>query len=319
VNDLCVVVRSIRERTEEACLRVVRSQLEPGSPLYVVRDKPFAEAHIESMHLAVEANTRWSLFLDADVLLRKGAIAQMLREAEAISIPFYMLNFRILDRGFNGPAFAGVHLYATKYLSTAIRFKEAMRLDQRPESRLCAEMARRAEIPTLSSTQLVGLHGYEQFYADLYRTVFARAVKFGRHFDYFLRVYRDRYRHNNGDYDNKVLLWGLLDGTLYKFEHDNAPLDKRHYQTYVQQMFLLLDTKEKGPLVHSQDKIERTIREHTPDQHYRANQDWICPPDFIAHPVPDNSLRKRVKEKTLRFMLYFGRRVKKVIADSLDS
>ena len=53
MSTLCIIVRSVRERTEGACLQIVRSQLGPEGSLYVVRDRPFAEAHIESMRLVV--------------------------------------------------------------------------------------------------------------------------------------------------------------------------------------------------------------------------------------------------------------------------
>jgi len=314
VSDLCVVVRTVRERTEEACLEIVRSQLGPESPLYVVRDKPFAEAHIESMRLAAEAGSRWSLFLDADVLLKEEAIAGMLHEAESVSIPFYMLNFRVLDRGFGGPTYAGVHLYATECLSTALQFADLAREAQRPESRLCVEMARQARLPTLSSTQVVGLHGYEQFYADVYRTTFVRAVKFGAGFDYLLRRYRSRYEPGSGDdQDDKLMFWGLVDGIVHGFDHEKAPLDKPFYQERASHVLAMLGLEEKSPLALDQGEVARVFREHVPDPHYCANQLWICPSEVVACPVPDRSLRRQIRGRAQRFLLSFGRRAKRAL------
>lgn len=303
VQSLCVILRSVRERTEEACLEIVRSQLPPGSPLYVVRDRPFAEAHIESMRLAVEAGCQWSLFLDADVLLRRGALADMLREAESIAQPFYMLNFRVLDRGFGGPAYAGVHLYTTEHLKTALRFADLARGAQRPESRLCVEMAREARIPTLASMQVVGLHGYEQFYADLYRTAFVRAIKFASCRDVLLRRYRSRYE---ADSDDKVMFWGLVDGMVYGMDHETAPLDKKFYHGRASQVLAMLGMEEKGPLAVDQDEVERELQEHVAGEDYLAIQHKVCPSAPVLAAPPDRSLRRRVRR---RFYTW-GRRVK---------
>lgn len=208
-----VVIRSVEERTERACAHIVRSQLESDSSIHLVRNKPFAEAHIESMCLAAQSKAKWALFLDADVLLRDDAIPMMLQEAEAVAKPFYMLKFPVLDLGFDGPAYAGVHLYSVEHFETALQLSETAYGAQRPESHLCTEMAHKAGVPSLRSAKLVGLHGYEQFYADIYRTTFVRAVKFARHTDYLLRLYRSRYESDSEDnYDYRVMLWGLLDG-----------------------------------------------------------------------------------------------------------
>jgi hypothetical protein len=288
MEDFCIVVRSVRERTEEACLQIVRSQLGPGGPLYVVRDRPFAEAHIESMRLAVEAGAKWSLFLDADVLLRRDALADMLREAEAISQPFYMLNFRVLDRGFGGPAY-GVHLYATEHLRTALKFADLAREAQRPETRLCIEMAQEARVATLRSAQVVGLHGYEQFYADLYRTSFVRAVKFVLCRDYLLRRYRDRYET---DADDRVMFWGLVDGMVYGADHETAPLDKEFYRERASRVLVMLGLEEKGPLTLDCGGVEQVLRAHVPDEEYLVFQHLVCPAGRVALPV--TSVGKRV-------------------------
>lgn len=312
MNDLCVIVRSVRERTEEACVQIVCSQLETGSPFYVVRDRPFAETHVESMRLAVEAGTRWALFLDADVLLKRDAIADMLCEVETVADPFYMLNFRILDRGFGGPAY-GVHLYAIEHLRTALQFEGLAYEAQRPESRLCVEMARQARIPTLSSTRLVGLHGYEQFYADIYRTTFVRAIKW-RCLEHLLKRYRSLYPPGGeGDQDDMVTFWGLVDGMLYGFEQEKAPLEKGFYRERASGLISMLGLEEKGCFALDRDEVNRVLREHVPDTHYLAIRRWVCPSDAVAHPVPDRSLRQQVRKRAARLLLAMGRRAKKAV------
>ena len=306
MKTLAVIVRSVRERTEEACIEIVRSQLGSKDPLHVVRDKPFPQAHIESMRLAVEAGTKWALLLDADVLLRQDAIAQMITEAEGITIPFYMLNFRVLDKGFDGPAY-GVHLYSVKHLQIALQFSQVAYESQRPELQLCKEMATKVGIPSLSSTKIVGLHGYEQFYTDLYRTTFVRAVKFARYTDYFLWLYRSRYVSN--DFDYRVMLWGLIDGMVYRANHSLAPLEKKQYQDKALSVLSLLGLSEKEDFLDSWYPVDHIIDSHTPNERYYEIAKRICPSDRFAVKVPDRSLHKRMRQ----LFSAVERRVKKVI------
>ena len=303
-----VVIRSVGERTENACVRVVQSQISPESRVHIIRDRPFADAHIDSVRWATATDGAWSLFLDADVLLRRDAIAQMLREAESISTPFYMLNFRVLDRGFGGPAY-GVHLYSTRHLHTALQFADMARDDQRPESRMVREMAKRERVPSLSSATIAGIHGYEQSYRDVYRTAFVRAVKFRRHHNYFLRLYRTHYSDWEHDHDYQVMLWGLLDGTIYGLDHQKAPLESGFYQDKAGQVLSMLSIAEKKPYVLDQDELERIVDEHVSDEWYNSYQHRICPSAPIIAAVPDRSFTTRVR----RSLISVGRRAKRVI------
>lgn len=269
---LTVIVRAAGERTESACSAIVKKQT--GNDPDVVHLAPFSEAHIRSMKIALEGKRRWSLLLDADVLLHPQALETMVEEAEQISAPFYMLNFRILDRGFVGPAY-GAHLYSTSFLGHALAFQDDARNDQKPETRMCKEMAG-VGVPSYLSKQIVGLHGYEQFYSDLYRTAFVRGVKYGSHFDYMLNAY---YKRCNNDDDFKVMLWGLLGGRLHKLQQKQASLDIRVYVESSKTTLDVLRIEEKLALGSDLpiDFVDSTINTHTVDSNYLANQEWICP------------------------------------------
>lgn len=296
MSDSVVVIRSVEERTEQACLDIVRAQVGADTPVHIVRNKPFAEAHVESMRLAVHSATKWALFLDADVLLRRNAIPDMLDEANAIPGPFYMLNFQVLDRGFDGPAYGGVHLYSVAHLRSALQLTETIYDVQRPESHLCIEMAHRARVPSLRSARLVGLHGYEQFYTDLYRTTFVRAVKFARHTNYLLRLYRSRYESDSGgDFEYRVMLWGLLDGMIYRGSNSQAPLDKAQYEDKALAVLALLGLRERGTFSSEGYPIDQIINGHVPNEHYHEIAGHVCPAGDIAVGVPDRSMRRLIR------------------------
>jgi len=291
IDDLTIIIRSVGERTEEACLQIVLSQFDRESQIHVIKDKPFAEAHIESIKLALNYCRRWSLFLDADVLLQENTIAEILHEAKSISTPFYMLNFRVLDRGFGGPTYAGVHLYSANHLAASLQFENNAHNDQKPETRMCIEMAQQLKIPSINSARLVGLHGYEQFYGDLYRTAFVRAVKHKNYFDYFLKFYRINFHEKTDDF--KFMLWGLLDGRIFTLKHDKVPLDKKFYTPYLNQACTILKMQEKEPYICNQNDIDTVISDFSPTDHYLSVQKVICSTKFRAVEIPDRLIHKR--------------------------
>jgi hypothetical protein len=290
-----VAIRSIGERTEEACLRIVQSQLGSASQVKLIKNKKFSEAHIESIESALRSDSQWALFLDADVLLRKDAIREMLREAQKISFPFYQFNFRILDRGFSGETY-GVHFYSMEHFETAVKIKRIILEAQRPEHQLCFEMAKRYGIPSISSDITVGLHGYQQYYADLYRTTFVRAVKYRNHHNYMFRLYEEGYfKQNSGDMDHQFMFWGAIDGAIFSHDNEKVPIDYQIFKGKTDRIFVLLDTGEKGAYNHEQDYVEQTIENYHPDQLYNANREWICPSRFYTNMVPDKSLRNKTR------------------------
>lgn len=298
MNDVCVVVRSVRERTEEFCIQIAKSQLTCSNNLFVIRDKPFAEAHIESVRLAVNSNCKWAIFLDADVLLRSNAIASMVLEAENSFTDFYMLNFRILDRGFGGPAY-GVHLYNVRFLKSATKLLNTIRNDQRPESRLCREVAKKFKIPTLRSPNLMGLHGFFQFYGDLYRTMFVRSVKFSSIRNQLIQYYREIYFHPelaNDPAEDKVNFWGLIDGLAFSTSQNYAPLETNFYTEMSLQVLNFLGIQEKQPLGSIDcEQIEKTIEAFRLSSVYSNIQKKVCPTDFVECAPPVHPLLRRVK------------------------
>jgi hypothetical protein len=309
IKNVFIAVRSIGERTEEACLQIVRSQIDSENQIYLVKNKPFPEAHIECIQAAVQSNAKWALFLDADVLLRKDAVWTMLSEAEKITDPFYMLNFRILDRGLNGEAY-GAHLYSTEHFKEALQFKDIALQAQRPETQLQRELTK-IGIPSLSAIIVVGLHGYEQFYSDLYRTTFVRAVKFREHQNYFLRLYQDRYfDENQEDKDFHFMFWGLLDGVIYGFDHEKVTLDHSLFLGKANRIFSLLQVQEKQPYFLDPEFIENTLDHYYLDELYLSNQKWICGIPVSNVPVPPQPPQKKKRQ----ILPSIGRRFKKAIS-----
>lgn len=291
-NEIVVVIRCAGERTEEACQRLVREQVEAGL-VATVSERPFARALEKSIEIALECGSRWSLFLDADVLLRREAIPMMMAELEACSQRFYMMNFLVMDRGFCGPAYDGVHAFRTELFSQAVGFMPLAWSDQRPETRLCKEMGQRG-YPTILSKTLVGLHDYEQYYRDLYRKMFVRALKYKDRIDYMASVFRAHYRQDD---DYKAMLWGLVDGLIHRNAgHTYAVLDVEFYRERSAAALEMIGLTEKDPLLALPDlSPDGVIQNFQPDALYLANRDWIAPEQRETFQPSPLTLRKRLR------------------------
>lgn len=241
---ITVVVRNAGERTSGLCQSLIRKQIDPGS-IEIVTERPFSVAQEKSMRLALEAGQEWSLFVDADVLLIQNALDVILSELTASTEAFYMMNFLVLDRGFGGPTYAGIHAYRTSMFRKALEFMDFAHQDQRPETRLCKEMARLG-YPTTLSKSIVGLHDYEQYYRDLYRKMFVRAVKFKNIAVSMKEMFSMRYATEP---EQQVMLWGLVDGLFYYHGgHPSAPLDVNFYMDKSEYLLNMLEIQEREPL-----------------------------------------------------------------------
>jgi len=307
IENCTVVIRSIGERTEKTCLEIVKEQLPSQSQIKVIRDLPFAEAHAKSLQFAANADTRYAIFLDADILLHQQAIPMMIAEANRIIYPFFMINFRILDYQFESPTYAGVHLYNTQYVNKALSLVHSALAEQRPETFIVNQIAKLYHIPSIGSDFIVGLHGYEQSYFDEYRTMFVRAVKFSHRADFlFNRIY-SRYTNDPSSIDNKLLLYAFLDGSFYKNNNKLAPLKSQFYYDYYNKHKELLSLTEKPPMQREDVDVEKVISEFKPDDLFEENKSWLCPSGYKTK--LQQPFAKRIFQKVYRFAKRFKKAV----------
>jgi hypothetical protein len=238
----------------------------------VVEARPFARALEESIEIALAEDEEYTLFLDGDVLLRQGAVEEMVLSARATKTRFYKMGFRILDWGFCGPTY-GVHLYRTELFRLAKQFVRRAYIQQRPETYICMEMANLG-YPAMRQTYIAGLHDYEQYNRDIYRKSFVRACKFNKYAGYLL----SRCIGCESDSERRVMLWGLRDGLLYFASHDSAPLDVEFYRERASTALRECGVAEKDPLDSVADEfIEGTIQSFSPDELYLSNRAWLSP------------------------------------------
>ena len=154
--EVIAVVRTFGERTQDECVRRVRRQV---SDVRVIRVEPFADAVRECFRIAIDADARWLVTVDADVLLDAGAIKGLL--AQAGKCRGWQVVGRVRDKFAGAVRMAGVRAYRVSVLPSVLPYvPDAVR----PEGTLARLFA-----GWEPSNAVLGRHDYEQWLRDCYR------------------------------------------------------------------------------------------------------------------------------------------------------
>ncbi len=69
-DNVTVVIRAAGERTAASCRHLIARHV-AGRNIVTVRERPFEAALAKGLRAGLEGNLRWTLCLDADVLVEK--------------------------------------------------------------------------------------------------------------------------------------------------------------------------------------------------------------------------------------------------------
>lgn len=204
LDGVFVVIRAAGERTEALCRRLLRAEL-PEAQIALIREVPFATAVRRSFELGVAAGREWTLCVDADVLLRPGAIVDLMAAAESLPDTAFGVCGRVADPLLGQWRVAGQHLYRTKWLGKALELARFDPEQRRPETHVKRQMKARGH-DWRDVDVAIGLHDAEQSYADIFRKVVVHTRKHERFMGYARRFW-DRVCAE--DPDLRVALWAL--------------------------------------------------------------------------------------------------------------
>lgn len=253
-DNVSIIIRSAGERTEELCHKLISEQGVDQKNLFTVCEAPFSASLRKSFKVGIERGLTWTFCIDADVLLRPGAIADMLRLAEEKDKNVCEIQGLVLDKFFGGPRDAGNHLYRTSLLDKVITKIPIEGEAIRPEHTTLQRM-KNDEYSWLTVPCLIGIHDFEQYYRDIFRKCFVQAHKHEYHADLFLSVWRKK---ASIDKDYWIALHGFAAGVKY---YDDVRIDIR--QEIYEQEYMALNIDEKkilSPEELSGEDIERIIR-----------------------------------------------------------
>lgn len=239
VNDITLVLRSSGERTEVACLNILDEIF--GLDVQVIRAVPFSEALRQSLIAGVEKGKTLTFIVDADVLLSKEGVLQLLEYMNARPHLFEAQG-EVMDKFFMVPRAGGVHLYRTAFIPEALQFIPESTASLRPETSMIKAMEKAGK-PQGQTSILVGLHDFEQDYEKIFRTAWFHSRK---HHYLYRKYFLDEWRKRRYDADYKIALAGLSQGLVSRKQ---VYADISCFSSELSTFFQAYNLEQKEPLV----------------------------------------------------------------------
>lgn len=229
MEDITIIIRSVRERTEQLCKKLLLDQGIPESQVTIVREVPFSASMKKSFEIGIESGKKWTLCVDADVLSRPDSVQKMIEHAEEQKKNISEVQGYMLDKFFGGVRRGGYHLYRSSLLPKVLECIPTEGTDIRPETRTLKEMAKRG-YPRAVVPYIVGTHDDEQYNFDIYRKAFVQAVKHLDRADLLVSHWK---KNAEEDQDFKVALTAFSDSIRYTgetFINSNQELYKKKFE-----------------------------------------------------------------------------------------
>jgi len=238
-----------------------------------VSEAPFETALRVCYEAAIRAAKKWTMTLDADVLLMPAAISELLGFAEQMPPHFFHLEGKVFDKITGIYRQAGHRIYRTELLPLALAQIPDPGAQIRPEFHTITQMVALG-YPSRLVASPVGLHDFEQHYVDLYRKSVVHATK---HRELLPDLIARSARLSHADADFLVILKGLWDGLVTA---DTVTIDVRRYDDQAGRALQSLGLAEKAPIIDSAGFVR------------------LCPAIFdeiqLAHPAPDFSVYDQI-------------------------
>lgn len=251
MNSTTFVLRSAGERTKGLAMELLQRA---GSPVEVIEVTPFSAAIKRTLEVGIENHSDWVMCIDADVLIRKEGVEELLSLAEKADEKIFEIQGLVLDKFFPIKRPAGNHLFRVKYAREAMELIPEEGTSLRPESDMMKAMVNKGYAIQQSSV-LVGLHDYEQYFKDIYRKCFLQAKKHHWILHEVEKYWMDLAAN---DRDFEVALWALRSGKIYGGE---VLVDKQFLKEEIKDVFSIKGLNEKASLSVSDFNSEFYIHE----------------------------------------------------------
>ena len=217
-RDTLVIVRTVGERTTDACLRAVRPQVTPRN-LRVLSVRPFPRSVVQGFRTAAREQPEWVFTLDADTILVHDAIARLRTLCDHAEPEVFHVKGLLLCRVYGGAQPRGFHAFRGSMLPEALGHLDAVENTTRPETSVVRRMEA-AGHPSRFYAEILGIHDFEQRFSDLFHKLRSRARRAGD-----LERLRSRLQSLTDLHDDfRAASWGLEDGIRFPDSSDDEAL-----------------------------------------------------------------------------------------------
>jgi hypothetical protein len=208
MTNVSIIIREVGERTLSLCRALAEAEV-GAERVVTISEVPFEKALRKTYELGSEMDTPWVLVVDADILLRQGAVADLLHIAEQLDANVFEVQGRVLDKLAQGFRGAGIHMYRAALMKTAMQLMPAEGQVIRPERYTMTAM-QKTGFAWLSIPDIVmGLHDYQQYCRDIWCKAFLHAKKHASWLPYVQPLW---HRLAKDDADFQAALMGLEAG-----------------------------------------------------------------------------------------------------------
>jgi hypothetical protein len=250
-NSTSVIIRSSYERSEQLCRNLILKQGIPETNLFIVHESPFSASMKKSFEIGIDQGLRWTLCVDADILLRMDSIKKMILYAEDHSNNLCEVSGMYLDKLFGSIRTGGIHLYKTSTLGMVINNIPDEGVDIRPEAYTLSRM-KSLGYKQKAASILVGLHDFEQSYRDIARKAFVFSKRYTRSIGLFVAYWNSLSKE---DHDYKAAIIGISNGIKY---FNNVYINSGNWGWLYNEIDSALGEKD-GLMLNSSNDIENII------------------------------------------------------------
>ncbi|WP_394906970.1 hypothetical protein [uncultured Mesonia sp.] len=206
LNNVTVIIRSTDEATKDYLFNQVKKEVRIEN-IFIINEKPFYRALLKTFERGISENKKYTLALDADLILAPNAVSLMLQIVQKETENFYVYQGYILDSFRCSIKQGGPHLYKTSNLARAMEFFDLNKKEIRPESFLYNKM-QELGYKIIIDRKIFAIHDYKQHLEDIYRKGYFHGIKH-RGWRKYLNLWLDKSERNDA---YKAAIIGFLDG-----------------------------------------------------------------------------------------------------------
>ena len=303
IDGVTVVIRSVKERTEELCKQLILNQGILEENLFIIRETPFSKAMKVSYQIGIDHGFPFTYIIDADVMLRDGAIKEMVGIIKQMPENTLGIAGSLLDKFFGKKRTAGNHLFNTKYLHHMIEGIQPYQEENiRPESTIIKGLRKKGLI-FKKNILFIGLHDFEQHYHDISRKAFTHSQK---HSEYISELVAFWQQSANYDLDYHAALFGLSKGIIRSKEIKINTENFADLYNEANTIYGLKSNEIEDFKIKSSEDIHKAM----------CNPDNYFKPDVKLAELLDKKFRLKFNEMNYRDLIKrFGTKIKNDLRD----
>ncbi len=217
-TEVFVLIRYSGERTFSLCQKLIENEV-PLSCIYVTPiHSTFNECFVYSITQAIEKERLYTIFIDADILIRPGSLSGLVNKFKSLDGQYGCINSFTLDKFHLGKKSGGVHIYRTSALKLVFNDLQSFINEQRPETEAKNIIHQKYGLKIFHWDQITCFHDFFQFRKDIIRKVSFRKLKSSHLLPTYLGYYK-LLKFISSDYD---LAYRVLNAKRINFNNKSS-------------------------------------------------------------------------------------------------